>query len=444
MRILEIELGQPLPIISAFDDKTGKCYQRASCLVRLHGQPLGIVAFEFVDSLLDPELYAEQIWFTLKEKINEHMQQDGLPSVIELNTNGLYSHVLPRCIEEREQFLIKAPFVSVVVPTHNRPEQLAACLSSLLSLSYPDYEVIVVDNAPGTNVTADLVQKLSVRASQLRYVREDNPGPSWARNRGITIAKGKILVFADDDVVVDPFWLVELVKGFSIADNVACVSGLVLPLELETPAQFLFEEHGGFSKGFNRRIFKLKMEKHYPDMSLHPYTPGRYAAGASMAFTSDFLHKVGGFDPALGGNGPSRNGQDIAIFFKVIVEGYTLVYEPRALLYHLHRRDYAELSEQIYRYGIGLTAYLTKIVFDNPLMLVKMISKIPYGFFLIFSSQSSKNSKKLFSYSKNLTLLERKGMLYGPFAYVQSRWLAHKMRKAFSKDSSYPIGSKES
>lgn len=430
MRILEIDLEHPLPIISAFDEKKQSYYHRASCLVRLHTQPLGIIDIIVEGHILRPDEYIEKIWDKFHTQINEHLEQDNLSPVAELTIHGLPNASLPLCIEEREDFLKNAPFVSIVVPTHGRPEQLAICLSSLISLQYPHYEIVVVDNAPSTNATAELIRDLSKDAPFIRYVCENNPGRSWARNRGIATARGEILAFTDDDVLVDPYWLVELVRGFGFAENVACVTGLVLPMELDTPAQFLFEEYGGFNKGYTRRIFEpFNKGNRYPDIPLYPFVPGRFGTGASMAFTSDFLRKVGGFDPALGGSGRSINGQDIALFLQVILDGYTLVYQPRALLHHLHRRKYIDLCKQIYHYGISLTGLLTKVIIENPSLLFSIIAKVPYGLFFILSSQSSKNSKRSEHYPKELVILERKGMLYGPLAYILSQWEVRELPK---------------
>ncbi len=442
IRIMEVELRQPLSNVSTFDEKTGHHYHRALCVVRLHSQPLGIVELELGEEGLSADECARCIWHTLAVQIIDHLQQDGLPVVTELREAGLSCLRTPSCIEERERFMVDAPFVSVIIPTHERPEQLAACLSSLMSLQYPHYEVIVVDNAPETGATADLVEKLSHDAPHFRYVREDLPGPSWARNRGIMVARGTILAFADDDVVVDPYWLVELVRAFSVDNDVACVTGLLLPLELETFAQFLFEEHGGFNRGFTSRIFKRNMGKNSLPMPFHPYAAGRFGTGASMAFTSGFLHSMGGFDPSLGGNGPSRNGQDIAVFFQVIMQGYKLVYQPRALAYHLHRRDYAGLRKQIYNYGIGFTAFLMKSVLENPLLLFDLIAKVPYALFFVLNPQSPKNSKKSQGDQKKLTMLMRKGMLYGPLAYLQSRHKMHRMHKVLARGNSHVVALK--
>jgi hypothetical protein len=71
-----------------------------------------------------------------------------------------------------------------------------------------------------------------------------------AHNRGLTKARGEIVAFTNDDVVVDSLWLVELARAFEFADDVACVTGLILPMELETPAQFWLENSIRYNKGY--------------------------------------------------------------------------------------------------------------------------------------------------------------------------------------------------
>ena len=95
--------------------------------------------------------------------------------------------------------------MSIVVSTRDHPEYLARCLRSLLTLHYPDYEVIVVDNAPSTTATAELIQSTYGHEARIHYVCENRPGLSLARNCGIKAARGEILAFTDDDVVVDTY-----------------------------------------------------------------------------------------------------------------------------------------------------------------------------------------------------------------------------------------------
>ncbi|MFL5660040.1 MAG: glycosyltransferase [Ktedonobacteraceae bacterium] len=416
----EIELGQLLPTFSAFDKQRERTYQCARCLVRLHTQPLGLVDFTFDTDELSPDEYASRIWQVMGEQINAHLREDGLPEVTTLDVAGLPSMHTPKCLEEREAFLRRAPFASVVLSTRDRPDRLARCLPTLLALHYPSYEVIVVDNAPSTTATADFIQQTYADEPRIRYVREDRPGLSSGRNRGILEARGDIIAITDDDVVVDAYWLAALAKGFEAAENVACVTSLLLPLELETSAQVWIEEFGGFNKGFIRRIFDRKSGR--KDNPLYPFTAGKFGTGGGLALTTTFLQKEGSFDLALGNGSRSGGGEDLATFFHVIMRGYCLVYEPGSLVYHEHHRDYAKLRRQMYFYGSSLTAYLTKIVIDNPLLLFRIITLIPHGLFLILSSRSDKNRKKSTQFPKELTRLERKGMLRGPSLYIKGRW----------------------
>jgi O-antigen biosynthesis protein len=312
-----------------------------------------------------------------------------------------------------------APFVSVIVATRDRAESLTGCLNSLLAMEYPNFEIVVVDNAPSTSATAELINRRYRNTENVRYVREDQPGLASAHNRGLREINASIVAFTDDDVRVDKHWLAELVGGFGAAPNVGCVTGMIQPAELETPAQLWIEQYSGFSKGFAKRVFDLNT--HRPDHPLFPYAAGTMGSGASMAFRTEVLHAIGGFDSALGAGSKGVGGDDLAAFFEVVIHGYAVVYMPSALLYHWHRRDYAGLRRQAYGYGVGLFAYLTKVIVDKPSRIVDFVLKAPYAFYYLLSKKSPKNKNKQLDYPRELTWIERKGMLYGPLAYLISR-----------------------
>ena len=429
LRILEVDIGQPLPDLPAVDRKTGHRYQRALSQVRLHTQLLGIVELQVNEEILTAAECARQIWSALKPVIIQHLRQDGLPVVEELEATGLPLPIngSPKCVQLRQKVLADAPFVSVIVATRDRPTSLAVCLESLLSLDYPSYEIIVVDSAPSTNVTFDLIRQTYSGTSQIRYVREEYPGLGLAHNRGLVEVKAPIVAFTDDDVVADRHWLAELVKDFRLADNVGCVTGMILPIELETPAQAWIEQFGGFSKGFTRRIFDLTDNR--PKGLLYPYTTGMFGSGANMAFTTSALRDIGGFDPALGAGTAALGGDDLVAFFQIVTHGYQLIYEPSAVIHHRHHRDYAALRKQVHGYGVGLTAYLTKSLLDRPWLIFQIAPRMLGGLAYMFSPKSLKNAKKQADYPKELTLIERKGMLYGPVAYLRSLWQSRKRGK---------------
>lgn len=418
IKVLQVELGQELPVITVRGDADNQVYERALCLVRLHTQPLGLVDVPLPPDGLMPDQFAAIIWFELAERINAHLIEDGLPTVERLSGHGLPVSECTACLTARHTFLQHAPFVSVIIPTRDRPDVLAGCLRSILASEYPDYEIIVVDNAPRTSAVKDLIEREYTSNKRIRYAREDRSGSAAARNKGLESARGDIVAFTDDDVVVDRYWLAELAAGFDAADNVACVTGLILPLELQTPAQLWFEEYGGFSKGFSRRVWGLG--KYKPTDPLFPYNAGCFGSGNSMAFRRATLAKLGNFDPTLGNGTPALGGVDVESFLRVIVKGYQLVYQPTAIIHHLHRRDYAGLRSQVYNYGVGMTALLTKTLLANPAFALDFLRKIPIGVRFALNPNSALNALKRSDYPPELTRLDRVGMLYGPLAYVRS------------------------
>jgi glycosyltransferase involved in cell wall biosynthesis len=428
-RIIEVELDRPLPSISAHVDVTDKLYQRTLCVVRLHGHLLGTVEFEFDENGMSAGACARRIWLALHKQINEHLQGDALPVITMLHEDGLSAPAIPVCVEERERFLANAPFVSVVVPTHDRVASLRYCIDSLLQLHYPCYEIIVVDNAPTDTSTAELLHQRYGDIRHVRYLCEERAGPSHARNCGLAAATGAFIAFTDDDVIVDRYWLAELMRGFQRADDVVCVSGYLMPLELETPAQYWCEENRGcswFQTEHTATTWPVCRVYDGSTRYMHLYRIGLLGCGASMAVKTSFLRAIKGFDPAMGGRGISRCGQDIAVLFKGIVHGHKVVVEPASLVYHQHRRDYTHLSRQFQNYGVGLTAYITKNVLEHPSLLFDLVTKVPLG---LLREGFSRHGRKSSQYPKELDHVQLKGMLYGPIAYIQSCWVERQARK---------------
>jgi GT2 family glycosyltransferase len=258
-------------------------------------------------------------------------------------------------------------------------------------------------------------------------VVEPNQGQCWARNTGARAAQGEIIAYTDDDVLVDAHWLIGVLRGFAAADNVGGVNGLTIPAELDMVEQMWFEQSGGFNKGYERRIFD--MERYKVDRPFYPLSAGIFGTGANLAIKKSALEKVGYFDPALGAGTITTCGDDLAMYVQLLFAGYKLVYEPTAFLQHIHRREYAALQKQIYNYGVGFTAFLTKTMWDNPGHIPGFLLRIPYGLYLLFSPGSFKNTKKQADYPEDLKGLEVWGMLYGPYAYWQSRRQSRRLLK---------------
>lgn len=311
--------------------------------------------------------------------------------------------------------------VSLVVATCNRPWDLSQCLRSLLGQTHTPERIVVVDDAPGGADTPAAVAPWARRAP-VSYVEGDGRGLAAAHNLGLLHVETPLVAFTDDDVVVHEAWLERIVAAFESDSNVGCVTGMILARELETREQLWLEGYAGFNKGFKRRVFDLA--DHRPEDPLFPFSAGTLGSGANMAFSTAVLRAMGGFDPALGAGTRARGGDDLSAFFEILQRGHRLVYEPAAIVHHRHARDYESLRRQVYGYGVGLTAYLTKCVLDRPRLLSPAARGLPRAVAHVLRPGSAKNAGLPRDYPAELTRLERLGMLAGPFAYVASRHAA--------------------
>lgn len=409
--MLQAEVSQPLSAISAVTPDNGKQYERAIVLVRYNQQPIGVTELPLGENGLSAEAYTEQIMSQFGGEIQQQREQ------------------------AQEQDPQPWPPISVIIATHNRISTLSVCMESLVALDYPNYEIIVVDNAPRDEKTADFMRDHYGDNPIVRYVREDMAGLATAHNAGVPAASHELLVFTDDDVVVDSQWLKAYARAFAAGTNVGCVTGMIFPIEMETPAQMLIEQYGGFNKGFARRFFDLGPNR--PDNPLFPYAAGSFGSGANMAFTKQALQAIGGFDDALGAGSKGVGGDDLASFFDVVSAGYQLVYEPAAIVHHRHHDKYETLCKTMYGYGVGLTAFLTKTIVDKPSRLFTFIVRAPQGVYYALSGSSAKNQGKVADYPAELTTLERKGMLYGPIAYIKSRRYVNKRKRERAEKAAF-------
>ena len=172
-------------------------------LIGLHSHPLGTIVLDGASGIAW-QAHASAVWSAMSEAINAHLTEDVLPAVAEASSLCATTP-LAECARRRAAVLASAPPITVIVATRERPNDLRACLDSLLQLEYPAYEILVVDNDPVSDDTARLIEEDF--AARVRYVRENRHGLAWAHNCGLKQVKTDIVAFTDDDVVVDQHWL---------------------------------------------------------------------------------------------------------------------------------------------------------------------------------------------------------------------------------------------
>ena len=228
-------------------------------LVRVRGLPIGTIEVPVRDGRVEADALGNAIlaqhWQGVVQRLLQCALQSPVPSG-GFRVKDLLAAVWP-------ETPVSSSLVTVAVCTRDRTASLSLCLDALTKLNYPALDLLVVDNAPSSEATEHLVRE---RFPTMRYVREDRPGLDWARNRAIQEARGDIIAFTDDDAMADPNWISAIVRVFLENPEVMAVTGLVLPYELETEAQWLFERYGGFGKGFERRWYRVKRGDGKPDM----------------------------------------------------------------------------------------------------------------------------------------------------------------------------------
>ncbi|WP_374469562.1 glycosyltransferase family 2 protein [Phenylobacterium sp.] len=239
--------------------------------------------------------------------------------------------------------------LSVVVCTRRRPDMLSACLASLARQASAPGQVVVVDNDPAASA-----RPVAYGRAGVTYVHEPRPGLSIARNAGLDAADGEFIAFTDDDVELHPTWTAEIRRAFS-RPEVDAVTGLVLPARLETAAQRAFELHlGGFTSRFTPLLFDGGFLQETWEMGPQVW---RIGAGANMAFRRASLAGLGGFDERLGA-GASGCSEDSEFWYRILAAGGRCLYEPRAVVFHHHRRDWRGLRQQYRAYMKGHVAAL--------------------------------------------------------------------------------------
>lgn len=309
------------------------------------------------------------------------------------------------------------PSVSVVVATCANPGSLRRCVGSILASDYDNFELIVVENRPGSVNTAELLATWFPNEQRLRCVEETVPGASRSRNTGLACARGEIIAFTDDDVIVDGGWIRAGVRALGRGHGVACATGLILPLELESKSQVLLEQFAGFGKGFRPNTYRHPESR--AEIPFFPYAPGAVGSGANTLVRTDVARALGGFDTNLGPGTPTTGGEDLELYIRLLRSGYAVAYEPSAIVWHQHPDGTSRLRRQVYRYGVGLGAVLAKQLIAGPDRR-GFLRAIPAGIRYARDPKSRKNASKPPNYPRHLTLLERVGILAGPAAYVSS------------------------
>lgn len=205
--------------------------------------------------------------------------------------------------------------VSLIIPTYNRGHILCNTIEFALRQSHSDYEIIVVDQS--VSYESDVQQRLNQLLDRINYHKLPTPNLPAARNFGIRISKGEIIVFIDDDVVIEPDYITSHLRNY-VDDKVGAVMGLTLDREDVSPQECLTAAKDTFE---------------IPNpVSLGNVYPVSWVVGCNMSFRRSALIEAGLFDESFTGSGVCEDA-DMAV--RVRARGYHLLLDSRFSLIHL-------------------------------------------------------------------------------------------------------------
>jgi glycosyltransferase involved in cell wall biosynthesis len=259
-------------------------------------------------------------WFTGGHAIEDWafglVDRERRPKPALAAVGRIYKAPLPPPLERH-------PRVSIVVCAYNAERTMEACLASLASLDYPDYEVIVVNDG-----SRDRTLEISQRHAFCRIVSQPNKGLSVARNVGAEAATGEIVAYTDSDCVADPDWLTYLVAKMQSGDLVACGGPNFPPPEDSRVPAAVAVSPGG------------------PTHVLLSDEIAEHIAGCNMAFRREALLHLGGFDPVF-----RAAGDDVDICWRLQDAGHVIGFSPAAVVWHFRRNTIRAYCNQQRGYG---------------------------------------------------------------------------------------------
>lgn len=216
------------------------------------------------------------------------------------------------------------PFISVIIPTHNRSALLRQTVETFLAQDYPAnrWELLLVDNA-STDDTWSVITRLASRDDRIRGLREPRKGAHFARNSGALAAKGEILYFTDDDMLAEPNLLSAILEGFDADPKVAAVTGKILPQWDTEPPVWVLE---------HCRNALLSLNDLGESLIVSDDDPGVFSC--HQAVVRDAFIDAGGFNPDTNA-GVFTGDNETGLNIKIRQLGFRFAYVGTAVTHHM-------------------------------------------------------------------------------------------------------------
>ncbi|MDQ6674577.1 MAG: glycosyltransferase family 2 protein [Chloroflexota bacterium] len=257
--------------------------------------------------------------------------------------------------------------VSAIICTRNRPDLIGGAIGSVLANTYPDFDLLVVDQSDD-DTTGQTVRGLMQNHPNLRYMHSALPGLSRAYNTAIRETNGAVLAFTDDDCIAPSDWIASIVQAFEAEPDAEMLYGQVCqPESLRTCKDQIptleFTETGRFSRDDGFRV---------------------YGMGANFAARRLIFERVGFFDEILGGGGPLKSSQDFDFQYRAYVSGAVVLVRPDVRVDHYGVRNREQWPATVRAYGNGDGAFYFKHVRCGDLfalsLFVRRLVRLSLGF----------------------------------------------------------------
>lgn len=213
--------------------------------------------------------------------------------------------------------------VSVVIPNWNGKEILGSCLESLYRQEYDDFATIVVDNG-STDGSVAFVRENFPQVTIICFA--ENRGFSAAVNAGIVASNSAYVALLNNDTLVQPRWLKELVGALDANAEVASVASKILFFSDPTSVNSAGDEFSWFGVAYQRRLTR-------GDADL--FNTPRFvfsACAAAALYRRELFEKIGLFDESF-----FAYHEDVDLGFRSQLAGYRCLFVPTAIVHHKHR-----------------------------------------------------------------------------------------------------------
>lgn len=240
-------------------------------------------------------------------------------------------------------------FFSIIIPLYNRPDEIKELLHSLLSQTYQDFEVIIVEDG-STRPAKYIIERYADRLD-VKYFFKENEGQGMARNYGFERAKGDFFIVFDSDILVPADYL-QKVKDAIARNGWDAFGGPDAAHESFTPIQkaISYSMTSPFTTGGIRGN-----KKHVGQF--HPRS-------FNMGISREVYEKTGGYKL-------SRRSEDIEFSIRMIQSGFKVGLIPEAFVYHKRRTSFSQFYKQTNAFGKGRIDI--SILYPSELKLVHML-----------------------------------------------------------------------